>query len=59
MRLDINRAGVGLLPRARHPCIRLRDEDHIGDEALRRVQEDLDLEEVLLTNPEKGPGHDL
>ena len=43
----------------RAEVIRLRDADHIGDEVLRRVQQDLDLEEVLLTNPEEGASHEL
>ena len=43
----------------RAEVIRLRDADDIGDEVLRRVQQDLDLEEVLLTNAEEGAGHDL
>jgi hypothetical protein len=32
--------------------MRLRDEGEIGDEVLRRVQRDLDMEGVLLTGPE-------
>jgi hypothetical protein len=40
----------------RAEVIRLRDENDIGDEVLRRIQQDLDLEEVLLTGPEEETG---
>ena len=53
------RLRLEMIAAERPEVIRLRDADHIGDEVLRRVQQDLDLEEVLLTNPEEGAGHDL
>ena len=53
------RLRLEMIAAERAEVIRLRDADHIGDEVLRRVQEDLDLEEVLLTNAEEGAGHDL
>jgi hypothetical protein len=34
--------------------VRLRDEGEIGDEVLRRVQRDLDLETMLLEAGEEG-----
>ena len=37
----------------RAEVIRQRDEGEIGDEVLRRVQQDLDLEEVLLVGSGK------
>ena len=53
------RLRLEMIAAERAEVIRLRDADHIGDDVLRRVQEDLDLQEVLLTNPEEGAGHDL
>src|ERR1700758_226154 len=50
------RLRLEMIAAERAEVIRLRDADHIGDEVLRRVQEDLDLEEGLLTNPEEGAG---
>jgi hypothetical protein len=39
---------------SRLEVIRLRDEDEIGDDVLRTIQQDLDLEEVLLSDSEWG-----
>jgi CPA1 family monovalent cation:H+ antiporter len=47
------RLRLEMIAAERAEVIRLRDENDIGDEVLRRVQQDLDLEEVLLTGPEK------
>jgi hypothetical protein len=33
----------------------LRDEEAISDDVMRRIQEDLDVEEVLLSPDEDGP----
>ena len=38
----------------RKAAVRLRDEGEIGDEVLRRVQRDLDLETMLLEAGEEG-----
>ena len=38
----------------REEVIRLRDEDEISDDVLRTIQQDLDLEEVLLSDSEWG-----
>ena len=40
---------------AERAIIRLRDNDEIGDDAMRIVQQDLDLEEVLLSSDEIDP----
>jgi CPA1 family monovalent cation:H+ antiporter len=50
---DYRRLRLEMIAAERAEVIRLRDENDIGDEVLRRVQQDLDLEEVLLTGPEK------
>jgi hypothetical protein len=39
----------------RAEVIRLRDNDEISDDAMRIVQQDLDLEEVLLSSDEIDP----
>jgi CPA1 family monovalent cation:H+ antiporter len=46
------RLRLEMIAAERAEVVRLRDEDAISDEVLRRVQQDLDLEEVLLTGPE-------
>lgn len=47
------RLRLEMIAAERAEVIRLRDEGEIGDEVLRRVQQDLDLEEVLLAGPEE------
>jgi CPA1 family monovalent cation:H+ antiporter len=47
------RLRLEMIAAERAEVIRLRDENAIGDDVLRRVQQDLDLEEVLLTGPAK------
>jgi Na+/H+ antiporter len=56
------RLRLEMIAAERAEVIRLRDEGEIGDEVLRRVQRDLDLEEVLLMNSEEAmepTRHDL
>lgn len=47
---EYRRLRLQMIAAERAEVVRLRDEDVIGDDVMRRIQEDLDLEEVLLSS---------
>lgn len=49
--LDTRKLRIEVLLVERRELVRLRDEEVIGEETLRRVQRELDLEEMLLDSP--------
>jgi CPA1 family monovalent cation:H+ antiporter len=50
------RARLAMIDAERGEVVRLRDDEAISDDVMRRIQEDLDVEEVLLSPDEDGPG---
>jgi NhaP-type Na+/H+ or K+/H+ antiporter len=52
---DLKYFRLEMIAAEREEVIRLRDNDEIGDDAMRIVQQDLDLEEVLLSANELDP----
>jgi Na+/H+ antiporter len=50
---EYRRLRLAALAAERHEVVRLRDEEVISDDVMRRVQRDLDLEQILLESPEK------
>ncbi len=50
------RLRLEIIARERREVIRLRDESEISDDVLRRIQEDLDFEEVLMSGVENRSG---
>jgi hypothetical protein len=55
MDADFTHFRLEMIAAERLEIIRLRDNDEIGDDAMRIVQQDLDLEEVLLSSNELDP----
>lgn len=55
MDADFTHFRLEMIAAEREAIIRLRDNDEIGDDAMRIVQQDLDLEEVLLSSDELDP----
>jgi NhaP-type Na+/H+ or K+/H+ antiporter len=51
---EYRRLRLAALDAERNEIVRLRDEDVVSDDVMRRVQHDLDLEQMLLESPE-GP----
>ena len=54
---DTRKLRLEVLEAERRELVRLRDDEVIGEQTLRRVQRDLDLEEMLIDSPAESVAH--